>query len=78
MESEIQSTGQPVWVRAGLWGLPSRPLALAFVWLSIICAVACGVYGFWDGRFFWGVGLVLAAIWYWLAIRWVDRHGSWK
>jgi signal peptidase I len=48
-----------------------------FCWLSILLAAASAVYGFWDPRFFLGTLLLLAALYYWLAIRWVDRHGGW-
>jgi hypothetical protein len=67
----------PWWVKVSLWGLPNRAAVRVFVWLSVLAAVACGVYGFWDGRFFVGLLFLLAALMYWLSIRWVDRNGSW-
>ena len=68
---------RPLWVQVGLWGLPSRGAAWAFFWLSIALAVASAVYGLWDRRFLVGVILLVAALWYWASIRWVDRDGSW-
>jgi hypothetical protein len=68
----------PLWVRLGLWGLPNRACVWAFFWLSTACAVACGIYGLWDERFFLGLFLLVAAWLYWLTIRWVDRHGKWS
>jgi hypothetical protein len=56
--------GYPLWVRMGLW-------------LSVVLAIACGLYGCWDRRFFWGSLWLLAAFWYGLTIRWVDQHGQW-
>jgi hypothetical protein len=50
---------------------------MAFIWLSLVLAVASGAYGFRDPKFFFGLGLVFAALWYWLAIRWVDHNDRW-
>jgi hypothetical protein len=69
---------RPLWVRIGLWGLPNRAWAWAFVGLSVAIAAGSVAYGFIDGRFFIGGLVVLAALWYYLAIRWVDRHGGWS
>ena len=73
-----QEKKRPLWVRVGLWGLPNRASAWAFVWLSIVIAAGCVAYGFVDWRFFSGGVMVLAALWYYLSIRWVDRHGRWS
>jgi hypothetical protein len=67
----------PGWVRVGLWGLSTRGSAWAFVGVSLALPAGCVAYGFVDPRFFLGGALVLAALWYYLAIRWVDRHGQW-
>ena len=68
----------PFWIKLSLWGLESRASAMGFFWLSVAAATACGVYGFWDGRFFFGLVWFGAALLYWLTIRWVDRYGSWE
>jgi len=51
----------------------------------VALAVGCIAYGFVDQRFFMGVLMAVgavtmaaAALWYYLAIRWVDRHGRWR
>jgi hypothetical protein len=49
-----------------------------FVWLCIVLAIGCIAYGFIDRRFFAGGALLLAALWYFLSIRWVDRDGQWS
>jgi signal peptidase I len=68
----------PLWVRTGLWGVPNRAAAWAFVWFCVAIAIGCVAYGFVDQRFFGGGGLALAALWYYLSIRWVDQHGRWS
>ena len=71
-------TERPAWVKLGLWGLPNRASAWAFLWLSIAVAVACVAYGFVYWPFFFGGLMVFAALWYYQAIRWVDQHGTWE
>jgi hypothetical protein len=68
----------PLWVRLGLWGLPTRAVALAFFWLSIALAAAGVVGGFWHWWLFVGVGFLLSAWWYWAAVRWVDVRDEWR
>jgi hypothetical protein len=72
-----------VWL--GLWGLESRITALASFWLSaglaiasVALAIGVAIVGAWSA--YWvsflcvAVLLLLAALWYGLAIRWVDLH----
>src|SRR5437764_534372 len=66
-----------VWVKVGLWGLSHRFAALGFVWLSVAVAAACAVAMFYWWPAIFGVGMVPAALWYYLAMRWVDDHGGW-
>jgi hypothetical protein len=68
----------PIMVRMGLWGLPNRESAWVFFWISTIAAAGCVAYGFVNPRFFIGGLLVFAALWYYLAIRWVDRNDRWS
>jgi hypothetical protein len=67
----------PLWVSIALWGLSTRASAWLFFWLSILIAAGSLAYSLIDARFTLGGLLVLAALWYYLAIRWVDRHSSW-
>jgi hypothetical protein len=67
----------PWWVALGLWGLPGRAWAWGFFWLSLGAAAACVLAGFVFWPAFLGGGLAFAALWYYAAIRWVDRHGDW-
>lgn len=67
----------PIMVRLGLWGIPNRGIAWAFVWVSIACAVGGVAVGFFHPLGFLGLFMLFAALWYYLSIRWVDQHGSW-
>jgi hypothetical protein len=70
--------GRPWWVRFGLWGLKTRASAQAFVWGCVALGAGCLAYSVVDPRFAFGGVMLLAAAWYWLSIRWVDRNGGWS
>jgi hypothetical protein len=78
MEGDPKTVVRPWWVRVGLWGISSRRSAWTCVWLSIALGVVCVAYGFWNRLFSIGGVWFLAALWYVLAIQWVDRHESWS
>jgi hypothetical protein len=60
-----------------MWGLPGRGWAWGCFWFSLALAIGCVVGGFYYWPLFVGGGFVLAAFWYFAAIRWVDRNGEW-
>jgi hypothetical protein len=69
----------PIFVRFSLLGLPNRASAWAFVWLSMAAAAGCVAWGlFVDRRGLAGFLFVFAALFYYLAIRWVDQHDRWS
>ena len=68
----------PVLVRVGLWGSPNRSVAWVYLWISVALAVGCVAYGFVNPRAFFGGLFVLAALWYFLSIRWVDQYSRWS
>ena len=74
----VDRSSWPMMVRIGLWGLPTRATAWAFFWLSLAIAAAGVAYGFINPLAFIGGLMVFAALWYYLSIRWVDRHGAWS
>jgi hypothetical protein len=64
-----------VWVAIGLWKVASREAALGYMWLCIIASIASIAAGLVvHPQYFISAPLILAALWYWLAIRWVDRN----
>ena len=77
MAEEPVAKDRPRWVRLGLWGTSTRKSAQGFLYLSAALAVCSGLYGFIDMRFFFGAGLLVSALWYGQAIRWVDRNDRW-
>lgn len=69
----------PFWVKFTLFGLPTRASAMLSLIACLIMAGICGLLGFlFSPWFFSGLSLVVGAVIYGLAIRWVDRHGQWS
>jgi len=74
----IDRSQWPVMVRLGLWGIPGRSAAWAFVVVSLAIAVGGIAYGFINPLGFLGGLMGFAALWYYLSIRWVDQHSVWS
>ena len=64
---------RPFWVTIGLWGLKTRGSVLACIGLSIALALASAIMQFWLGLL-----MLLAALWYFLAMKWVDEDEGWQ
>lgn len=79
--NSIKGVGRANWpplVRIALWGLGTRASAWAFFAISVALGVGSIIYGLFDVRFFIGGLFFFSALWYYLAIRWVDQHGNWN
>lgn len=50
---------------------------MVFMGLCILLAIGAIFYGFYDPPFFAFTSFFLAALWYWCAVRWVDKYGNW-
>jgi hypothetical protein len=79
MEAKTPRERYPWWVKLSLWGLPNKASVWAFVGISVLCAFGCAAFAMLAGNPVWYAGLLflVAALIYWLSIRWVDSHGSW-
>ena len=70
-------TPRPAFVRFALWGVPGRSAASGFMWASFLAAAICGVASLWYPIVRPGWLMLFAGVWYWQAIRWVDKHEQW-
>src|SRR5258708_2935451 len=73
-----RENGCLLWVKLGLWKIPSRGAAWSFCWLAVAIAIGCTACGFMDRRFFLGGLMAVAALWQSISIRRVDGHGGWS
>ena len=77
MQERIGRNDAPIMVQLALWPNLSRGVTWVFFWVSIFLAGASVIYWFKTGRFLAGGLLVFAALWYWMAIQWMDRNRAW-
>jgi hypothetical protein len=74
----VSRSDYPLWVKASTWGIPGRSGLWAFVAFSLATSVLLLVHGIRTGRLLEVAALLaVAALPYWLSIRWIDEHGSW-
>ncbi len=64
----------PIYVKVGLFGIGSRKSAMMYFWLSIIIALGSSLYF----QTLLGLVLLLAALWYWAAVKWMDANDGWQ
>lgn len=70
--------GFPLYVTIGLLMIYSKKTALIYFWLCMFLSTISAVLGFFNTIYFWGLGFLLSALWYWLCIKWVDKNSSWE
>jgi hypothetical protein len=80
----------PVWVFLALSSIETRKGAMLLVLINIIFSAYCVpwvmFYGDneWVQRLFlltdweWFAWTIPISLWYWLSIKWVDRHQRWR
>lgn len=79
MFNKLSREDYPWWVRVSLLGLSSRNGLWLFVVISALAGFLAIALPLSSGspRGYLGPLFFLAALMYWLSIRWIDRHGSW-
>lgn len=80
MTDRVPRSAYPWWVKLALWGLPGRGAVVACGWLSVAAAAGGTTWAVWGGnpRWFSCLLFLASAMAYRMAVRWVDRHGSWE
>ena len=74
----VRQDGMPALVYWGLYGLGTRRSAAMFMWGCLIVGVLAALASIRRVEHGWYTAFFLAALWYWYAMRWVDKHGSWE
>jgi hypothetical protein len=69
---------RPIWVRFCLFGHGTRDFAMASLRFWLACAALSAIIGIWYAPALLGLLSLVAALSFWLAIRWVDKHCVWK
>jgi hypothetical protein len=70
---------KPWWVRASLFGSPTRKAQWSWVFLSLATAIGALTYALIFGaRTGYGGVVLFGSAWmYWQTIRWMDAHNAW-
>ncbi len=73
----------PLWVFLGLLNLETRKAALILVSFTFVFGLIFLPLPYilddwnWMDVFNWSGMMFAIALWYWLSMRWVDKHSSW-
>jgi hypothetical protein len=71
----------PIWVFLGLMNIYTRKGGLILFWCSLLFGLICVPISYFEliEMIDWSWVIMMAAIsaWYWLCIKWVDKHSNW-
>jgi hypothetical protein len=80
----------PLWVFLAFSSINTRKGALILIWSCIVFSLYCIPWTKffadqeWIGKIFliddwsWIAMMIPMVIWYWLCLRWVDKHATWE
>lgn len=68
----------PLWVFFGLSSINTRKGALILFWACFVCGIVFIPVSYHLDDWSWAGFTFLAALWYWLCIRWMDQHSAWQ
>lgn len=72
-----KTTNMPSWVYFGLLNINTRKGALILFWSCFIFSLFCIPLSYYLNDWSWAAVMFPISLWYWLCIRWVDKHASW-
>ena len=72
-----RTENMPSLVYWGLWGIRSRAVAVGFLMLSLLLTLLVVYVSVMLNNYKYLI-FVLAPLWYWYAIKWVDKNASWN
>jgi hypothetical protein len=80
MNTSQKQAVRPDWVELGLWQIRTRSVAMLFCISCIALLIVSATLGVvQDPKYLIvSLGCLSAAVWYWLCIKWVDKHGTWQ
>lgn len=80
----------PLWVFFGISSINTRKGGMMLVWSCVVCGILFLPWTTWvpsmnfipkDYRIddlSWAAPTFLIAGWYWMCVRWVDKHSNWS
>ena len=71
----------PVWVFLGLMNIYTKKGAVVLLSTCILFALICvplAIYEMYTVDWSWVAMMAAISVWYWLCIKWVDKHSEWE
>ena len=84
-----KTDNMPIWVYLAFSSISSRRGALLLIWSCVIFSVYCIPWsGFFANRdwvsslfliddWSWFAMMVPITLWYWISLKWIDKHTGW-
>lgn len=78
----------PLWVFLAFSSIETRKMALILIWASVIFTVYCIPWISFTSNslvekifliddWSWVAMMIPICLWYWLSLRWLDKHSAW-
>ena len=77
----------PLWVSLAWASVPTRNMAIWLIINCVVFAIYCVPWAQYSSkplvvklflfRDWWFASMVSLTIWYWLSLKWVDKHDGW-
>ena len=77
----------PLWVSLAWASVPTRKMAIWLIISCVVFAIYCVPWTQYSSkplavklfllRDWWFASMVSLTIWYWLSLKWVDKHDGW-
>ena len=71
----------PMWVFLGLMSIDTRKGAMILFAASFLFGLVCvplSIYELFTVDWTWVAMMAAISLWYWLCIKWVDKHSGWQ
>lgn len=73
-----RTQNMPLWVFLGLANINTRKGALILFSSCLAFSVLSLPLSYYLNDWSWAAVMFPCSLWYWLCIRWVDRHSGWE
>jgi hypothetical protein len=84
-----QLDNTPLWVQLAWASVPTRKMAIWLIISCVVFAIYCVPWArfsanplvaklFWLHDWWWFASMIPLTIWYWLSLKWVDKHDGWE
>jgi hypothetical protein len=73
-----RTDNMPLWVFLAFMSIETRKGALILTWCSFAFTVFCIPLSYYLNDWWWLGMMIPITAWYWLSLRWCDKHSAWS